>query len=161
MANSHALPSTPLADAQIPGLGFVADTLKTFLEWVEDNPGLGAVAFAAVYIFTTVCFIPGSLLTLGAGLVFGRALGTGLGVLVGSVAVLVRVPTGQGSRSFSFGCSSCWARDHCNTPLIFRSSNKCFMFHRVPLLGTTLLVSCLYIIAVLQSIMHTGYVCIQ
>ena len=76
---------------QIPGLGFVADILKSFLEWVEDNPGLGAVAFAAVYVFTTVCFIPGSLLTLGSGLVFGRALGTGLGVLVGSVAVLVSV----------------------------------------------------------------------
>lgn len=74
---------------QIPGLGFVDGTLKSFLEWVEDNPALGAVAFAGVYVFTTVCFIPGSLLTLGAGLVFGRALGTGLGVVVGSVAVLV------------------------------------------------------------------------
>ena len=70
-------------------MGFVADILTDFLEWVEDNPGLGAVAFAAVYIFTTICFIPGSLLTLGAGLVFGRALGVGLGVVVGSVAVLV------------------------------------------------------------------------
>ena len=74
---------------QIPGLGFVADILTEFLEWVEDNPAQGAVAFAAVYVFTTICFIPGSLLTLGSGLVFGRALGTGLGVLVGSVAVLV------------------------------------------------------------------------
>ena len=74
---------------QVPGLGFVDNVLKSFLEWVEENPGLGAVAFAAVYIFTTVAFIPGSLLTLGAGLVFGRALGTGLGVLVGSLAVLV------------------------------------------------------------------------
>lgn len=74
---------------QVPGLGFVADTLTSFLEWVEDNPGLGALAFALVYVFTTVCFIPGSLLTLGAGLVFGRALGTGLGILVGSLAVLV------------------------------------------------------------------------
>lgn len=56
---------------------------------MEENPGLGAIAFALVYVFTTVAFIPGSLLTLGAGLVFGRALGTGLGVLVGSLAVLV------------------------------------------------------------------------
>lgn len=67
----------------------MSDILIDFLQWVEDNPGQGAVAFAAVYIFTTVCFIPGSLLTLGAGLVFGRALGTGWGVLVGSLAVLV------------------------------------------------------------------------
>ena len=74
---------------KVPGLGVVADVLTDFLEWVEDNAALGAIAFAAVYVFTTVCFIPGALLTLGAGLVFGRALGTGLGVLVGSVAVLV------------------------------------------------------------------------
>lgn len=78
----------------MPGLGYVADILKSFLEWVEENPGLGAVAFAGVYIFTTVSFIPGSLLTLGAGLVFGRALGTGLGVLVGSIAVLVSTVQG-------------------------------------------------------------------
>ncbi|CAM9188027.1 unnamed protein product, partial [Sphacelaria rigidula] len=83
-----------ILDYTVPGLGFVADTLTAFLEWVEDNPGLGAIAFAAVYIFTTVAFIPGSLLTLGAGLVFGRALGTGLGVLVGSVAVLVGATIG-------------------------------------------------------------------
>ena len=80
---------THLLRIQISGLGFVDDILKSFLGWVEDNPGQGALAFAAVYVFTTVCFIPGSLLTLGAGLVFGRALGTGLGVLVGSLAVLV------------------------------------------------------------------------
>ncbi|CAM9829418.1 unnamed protein product, partial [Ectocarpus fasciculatus] len=78
----------------VPGLGFVADTLTSFLEWVEDNPGLGALAFALVYVFTTVCFIPGSLLTLGAGLVFGRALGTGWGILVGSVAVLAGATVG-------------------------------------------------------------------
>eukprot|EP00904_Undaria_pinnatifida_P013388 jgi/Undpi1/917/HiC_scaffold_10.g04381.m1 len=83
-----------ILDYTVPGLGFVADTLKDFLQWVEDNPGQGAIAFAAVYIFTTVCFIPGSLLTLGAGLVFGRALGTAWGVLVGSVAVLVGATIG-------------------------------------------------------------------
>lgn len=89
MIHYFTLSYSVLSCVQLPQLGYVADTLVAFLQWVEDNPGLGAVAFAAVYIFTTVCFIPGSLLTLGAGLVFGRALGTGWGVLVGSVAVLV------------------------------------------------------------------------
>ncbi|CAM9932162.1 unnamed protein product, partial [Choristocarpus tenellus] len=81
-------------DYTVPGLGFVADTLRDFLGWVEDNPGEGFLAFAAVYVFTTVCFIPGSLLTLGAGLVFGRALGTGPGVLLGSAAVLLGATIG-------------------------------------------------------------------
>ncbi|CAM9546640.1 unnamed protein product [Discosporangium mesarthrocarpum] len=83
-----------ILDYTVPGLGFVAEVLKSFLSWVRDNPGEGVVAFAAVYIFTTVCFIPGSLLTLGAGLVFGSALGTGIGVLVGSAAVLVGATIG-------------------------------------------------------------------
>ncbi|CAM9145808.1 unnamed protein product [Pylaiella littoralis] len=83
-----------ILDYTVPGLGFVDDILKSFLTWVEDNPAQGAIAFAGVYIFTTVCFIPGSLLTLGAGLVFGRALGTGLGVVVGSLAVLVGATIG-------------------------------------------------------------------
>jgi len=76
-----------ILDYTVPRLGFVSDILKNFLEWVEENPALGAIAFAAVYVFTTVCFIPGLLLTLGSGLVFGRALGIGLGVLVGTISV--------------------------------------------------------------------------
>lgn len=84
-----------VVDYTVPGLGFVDDTLKSFLGWVEDNPVLGAIAFAGVYVFTTVCFIPGSLLTLGAGLVFGRALGVGLGIVVGSLAVLVGATLGS------------------------------------------------------------------
>ncbi|CAM9546850.1 unnamed protein product [Discosporangium mesarthrocarpum] len=89
-----ALVAYVILDYSIPSLGFVADILKSFLSWVRDNPGLGFIAFAAVYVFTTVCFIPGSLLTLGAGLVFGSALGTGLGVVVGSAAVLVGATIG-------------------------------------------------------------------
>ncbi|CAM9718847.1 unnamed protein product [Discosporangium mesarthrocarpum] len=83
-----------ILDYSIPSLGFVAETLRNFLSWVRDNPGQGFIAFAAVYVFTTVCFIPGSLLTLGAGLVFGSALGTGLGVVVGSAAVLLGATIG-------------------------------------------------------------------
>lgn len=77
-----------ILDYTIPSLGFVDEYLKYFLEWVEENPALGAVSFAAVYVFTTICFIPGIFLTLGSGLVFGRALGIGLGVMVGSLVVI-------------------------------------------------------------------------
>ena len=83
-----------ILDYTIPGLGFVSDILTEFLEWVEENPSLGAIAFSTVYVFTTVCFIPGLLLTLGSGLVFGRALGIGLGVLVGTVSVFIGATVG-------------------------------------------------------------------
>lgn len=62
----------------------------TFLGWVEDNPEQGFVAFTLVYALATLCFVPDIPLMLGAGYVFGRALGGGVGVFVGCVAVMVR-----------------------------------------------------------------------
>jgi len=35
-----------ILDYTVPGLGFVSDILTNFLEWVEENPALGAIAFA-------------------------------------------------------------------------------------------------------------------
>eukprot|EP00639_Heterosigma_akashiwo_P004605 CAMPEP_0194584160 /NCGR_PEP_ID=MMETSP0292-20121207/16854_1 /TAXON_ID=39354 /ORGANISM="Heterosigma akashiwo, Strain CCMP2393" /LENGTH=280 /DNA_ID=CAMNT_0039439089 /DNA_START=21 /DNA_END=859 /DNA_ORIENTATION=+ len=81
-------------DYTLPSLGHVNRILTSFLLWVEEHPGEGVVAFASVYVLTTVLFIPGSILTLGAGLVFGRALGTGLGVLLGSISVFIGASIG-------------------------------------------------------------------
>lgn len=111
--------------AQVPGLGFVDDSLTSFLEWVEDTPGLGALAFAAVYVFTTVCFIPGALLTLGAGLVFGRALGTGLGVLVGSLSVLVSIFFQSSAQKGASGC----ARAMLSVAFVCCTNGRFVLFH--------------------------------
>lgn len=51
-------------------------SLISFLEWVQGIGPWGAVLFAAVYVPAAVLFVPGSLLTLGAGFVFGLAKGT-------------------------------------------------------------------------------------
>lgn len=45
--------------------------------------------FAIIFCVATLLFVPGLLLTIGAGVAFGRALGFGYGLLWGSVAVLV------------------------------------------------------------------------
>jgi uncharacterized membrane protein YdjX (TVP38/TMEM64 family) len=68
------------------------DILASFLEWVQSIGPWGAVVFAAAYIPAAVFFVPGSLLTLGAGFVFGLAKGTvvvSLGSTAGAAAAFI------------------------------------------------------------------------
>jgi uncharacterized membrane protein YdjX (TVP38/TMEM64 family) len=53
------------------------------LEWVKGLGPAGAIAFMGIYIIATVAFIPGSVLTLGAGVLFDVPLGS-LVVFVGA-----------------------------------------------------------------------------
>lgn len=57
--------------------------LAAMMNWIETQGTAGALVFVAVYIVATVFFIPGSILTLGAGAVYGVVLGT-LWVSIGS-----------------------------------------------------------------------------
>lgn len=50
--------------------------VPTFASWVHGLGAWGPVAFIAGYAVATVAFIPGALLTLAAGVVFGVAWGT-------------------------------------------------------------------------------------
>jgi uncharacterized membrane protein YdjX (TVP38/TMEM64 family) len=61
----------------------VRSYLDLFLEWVRGMGVWGPLFVVAVYILTTILFVPGSLVTLGAGFVFGVVLGT-ITVSVGS-----------------------------------------------------------------------------
>jgi hypothetical protein len=54
----------------------VADWLQGFFTWIEANPTIAWAVFALFYIVAVVLMLPGSLLTLGAGYLFG--LGAGL-----------------------------------------------------------------------------------
>lgn len=54
----------------------VQDLLKQALDWVGQLGPWGPVIFIALYIVATVLFIPGSVLTLGAGAVFGVVWGS-------------------------------------------------------------------------------------
>ena len=60
-----------------------AALIPEFTTWVQGRGLWGAIVFVAGYVVATVAFVPGSLLTLGAGAVFGLARGTAL-VLVGA-----------------------------------------------------------------------------
>src|SRR5438552_9777509 len=54
----------------------VQDLLKEALDWIGKLGPWGPVIFVGVYVVATVFFVPGSVLTLGAGAVFGVGLGS-------------------------------------------------------------------------------------
>ncbi|MBI1726270.1 MAG: hypothetical protein HYR50_03285 [Candidatus Rokubacteria bacterium] len=49
--------------------------LRAALHWIRDLGPRGPATFALLYIAATVLFLPGSVLTLGAGAVFGLVKG--------------------------------------------------------------------------------------
>lgn len=51
--------------------------LERGLEVVRDAGAFGPFLFAAIYVLATVCFVPGSVLTLGAGACRACVLGVG------------------------------------------------------------------------------------
>jgi uncharacterized membrane protein YdjX (TVP38/TMEM64 family) len=57
--------------------------IPVFADWVDGLGPLGPVVFVAGYAIATVAFVPGSLLTLAGGAIFGLAKGT-LTVFVGA-----------------------------------------------------------------------------
>ena len=54
----------------------VQHLLKEALDWIGKLGPWGPVIFVGIYVVATVFFVPGSVLTLGAGAVFGVALGS-------------------------------------------------------------------------------------
>jgi len=54
----------------------VQDLLKAALDWIGRLGPWGPVIFVGLYVVATVLFVPGSVLTLGAGAVFGVVLGS-------------------------------------------------------------------------------------
>ncbi len=72
------------AQIAAPSSGFNLQILfKNTLEWIESLGAIAPLAFIGIYIISTIAFLPASLLTLGAGIVFGVWLGS-LYVFVGA-----------------------------------------------------------------------------
>jgi uncharacterized membrane protein YdjX (TVP38/TMEM64 family) len=62
----------------------VRDLLRSVLDWIDDTGIWAPLIFIGLYIVATVLFLPGSILTLGAGFLFGVVLGT-VYVSIGSI----------------------------------------------------------------------------
>lgn len=67
-----------------------------FVEWVAVHLLPGIIAVILAYIVATVCFVPGSVLTIGVGYAFGRAFeSTFVGVMLASTAVFIGASLGS------------------------------------------------------------------
>jgi uncharacterized membrane protein YdjX (TVP38/TMEM64 family) len=78
-------------DAAIPSFN-PQDLLRSALRWVESLGYIGGLVFMLIYIVSTVAFIPGSVLTLGAGVLFGVVLGSiyvFVGATLGAIAAFL------------------------------------------------------------------------
>lgn len=70
----------------------IQEILKGVLDWIDSLGAWGAVALIVIYIVATVLFIPGSILTLGAGFLFGVIQGTilvSVGATIGATAAFL------------------------------------------------------------------------
>jgi uncharacterized membrane protein YdjX (TVP38/TMEM64 family) len=56
----------------------VIESIPRFADWVSGNGAVGALLFGLGYVAAVVAFVPGSLLTMAAGTIFGLAAGTAL-----------------------------------------------------------------------------------
>jgi uncharacterized membrane protein YdjX (TVP38/TMEM64 family) len=74
--------------------GYLRRGIGNFLKWIENNAVAGMFAFMLVYFSATVVFIPGSILTLGAGFVFAKAFGLGGGLLIAILSVFIGASLG-------------------------------------------------------------------
>ena len=52
------------------------ELLRNALQWVDNLGAIAPIAFIVIYIIATVAFLPGSVLTLGAGVLFGIVRGS-------------------------------------------------------------------------------------
>ena len=69
-----ALVAVALAFRLLPTVEWLLD----FVAWIRGAGAFGAAVFVAAYVVACVLFLPGSILTLGAGLAYGVALGVPL-----------------------------------------------------------------------------------
>lgn len=69
-----------------------AEPLRNFASWVDGLGPLAPVVFVAGYVVATVAFVPGSILTLAAGAIFGLARGAAyvfVGATLGATAAFL------------------------------------------------------------------------
>ena len=87
------LAAAPALAQDAAGGGFNPQAIfLNILAWIEGLGIWGPLAFIAIYIVATVALLPGSILTLGAGVVFGVVKGSicvFIGAMIGATAAFL------------------------------------------------------------------------
>lgn len=101
---------------------YIKSGFQELLNWFDTNKVGGCFAFTGFFFVATLAFVPGAILTLGSGYVFGACFGLGVGVLVGSLSVFVGASLGS-IASFLIGRYLCrdWAKRVSNKYSTFRA----------------------------------------
>ncbi|EAZ88962.1 TVP38/TMEM64 family protein [Crocosphaera chwakensis] len=84
----------------IKQLGFldafsITETLQNLLQWIQDLGTIGYLIFTLVYILSAVFLIPASILTLGAGAIFGVVKGSVLVSIASILGAIIAFLTGR------------------------------------------------------------------
>lgn len=74
---------------------YVSSAFTSLYTWIDCNPTAGAFVLTFVVAASTLLFIPGALLTIGCGLVYGMIVGLGRGVVIGTAVVFVGASIGS------------------------------------------------------------------
>ena len=81
---------TVAAMASIASVGAVfvpaAPWVSDLFHWLREAGSAGVLVYVAVFALAAVCFVPGSILTVGAGVAYGLVWGTVIASLAGSAA---------------------------------------------------------------------------
>lgn len=73
----------------------LAETLFELLQWINQYRGFAWLLFIALYIAATVLMVPGTILTVSAGFVFGLAAGTALVSVASTLAATAAFLVGR------------------------------------------------------------------
>jgi uncharacterized membrane protein YdjX (TVP38/TMEM64 family) len=73
---------TSVAALFVPAAPWTTDLFR----WLHDAGLAGVLVYAAVFVVAAICFVPGSILTVGAGVAYGVVWGTVIASLAGSAA---------------------------------------------------------------------------
>ena len=69
--------------------------LGNFLNWMKDHPRKGPIYLCLVYIACTLAFVPGSILTIGSGVILKQVFESiWKAILVGTAAIWIGASIG-------------------------------------------------------------------